>query len=266
MTAGAVASGVTVIGWLGVTMFFALSGYVVTLSLQRGTTLRAFYGRRIRRLAPAFVPLLAVVVMTNPLHVWELGFLGSMTYSANWLIAAGVNLGPLDHVWSLSVEEQFYFLWPILLLFAPRFVGPVSVAVMLVGLLTYLALPSWPAVVFTTPACAVALLAGSRLALAGRGSGRLRRLAPLAPIGRRAYSLYLWNWPLTLALGPLLGTAASIGAAELSYRFLERGCYVRTSRYATIGAMYSAPGAPVPFTVNWISVLPDRTAPMAVVL
>jgi len=118
-------------GFLGVDIFFVLSGFLITSLLvrehaQRGTIrLGRFYMRRTLRLLPA---LLALVVF---LHVWSLWWwpfpeqvrqlrretAATLLYVANWAQIAGyVNpLGLFGHAWSLAIEEQFYILWPLAL-------------------------------------------------------------------------------------------------------------------------------------------------------
>ena len=123
-------------GLLGVGVFFTLSGYLITDILlgqwDRGGRLRLgdFWLRRARRLLPALFVMLAVVgVWVNALDRPELpGFRGdviaSALYVSNWwYIAQHASYyaqfappAPLDHLWSLAVEEQFYLIWPWLVL------------------------------------------------------------------------------------------------------------------------------------------------------
>ncbi|MDY6055748.1 acyltransferase family protein [Micrococcus sp.] len=122
-------------GLLGVGVFFTLSGFLITsLLLNRWDThgdldLKHFWIRRFRRLLPAVVLLLAAVLaataVTDPERMGtRLGeSLAALFYVANWhTILSGksyfdeTGIGPLDHLWSLAVEEQFYIVWPLLLL------------------------------------------------------------------------------------------------------------------------------------------------------
>lgn len=116
-------------GWIGVDVFFALSGFLITTLLieehdRHGrVSLKRFYQRRARRLLPAlFMLLIAITVAqtrfgTFPSYwpLWqEIG--STLLYVNNWVMASGRSpLGPLTLTWSLSQEEQFYMLWPILL-------------------------------------------------------------------------------------------------------------------------------------------------------
>jgi peptidoglycan/LPS O-acetylase OafA/YrhL len=124
-------------GFLGVEIFFVLSGYLITTLLirewlERGTiSLGAFWGRRARRLAPALV-MLVVVVGVYYATVGSTravpGLLGdglaALFYYSNWhqiaigtsYFAASGPVSPFQHTWSLAIEEQFYVLWPLLVL------------------------------------------------------------------------------------------------------------------------------------------------------
>src|SRR5262249_22300996 len=110
-------------GWMGVDIFFVLSGYLITSILleQRGEAhfFRNFYMRRVLRLFPLYYFLFLVAAVLTPfLHVhWRPAHLALMFYGANVVLPFDNSigsLGPLNlfHVWSLSVEEQFYLIWP----------------------------------------------------------------------------------------------------------------------------------------------------------
>jgi len=110
-------------GWIGVDLFFVLSGYLITSQLDelRGAPnyYRNFYVRRVLRLFPVFYfVFLAALVLTPLLKIhWRLGHLVILLQGANFALPADNSLGTLGplnifHLWSLSVEEQFYLLWP----------------------------------------------------------------------------------------------------------------------------------------------------------
>jgi peptidoglycan/LPS O-acetylase OafA/YrhL len=127
-------------GFLGVDLFFALSGFLITSLLLRDAErgdlhLRTFWGRRFRRLLPAVFGMIVIVTLL----VWAFGepatLDGVLTdgpwavlYLANWhsIAEAGgywesfENPGMFDHLWSLAIEEQFYVLWPIVVLLVWR--------------------------------------------------------------------------------------------------------------------------------------------------
>jgi peptidoglycan/LPS O-acetylase OafA/YrhL len=119
-------------GWLGVDIFFVLSGFLITRLLVAEMddagrmNLFNFYMRRVLRLFPAFGILLATyvafafLVASNTLDHLKAAFWAS-TYLMSWV--AGLERGQsgfMLHTWSLSVEEQFYILWPAILIFIPR--------------------------------------------------------------------------------------------------------------------------------------------------
>ncbi|MDR1184076.1 MAG: acyltransferase, partial [Coriobacteriales bacterium] len=134
-------------GFMGVDVFFVISGYLMTLTIWKGVTranaaamhrirnsigfLFGFYARRIKRLAPAAtVCLLAVLTTTLLVGTFSLQAatapqtLASAVFMQNWFLAQqavdylGADAGAtaVQHFWSLSIEEQFYMVWPLLLL------------------------------------------------------------------------------------------------------------------------------------------------------
>ncbi|HEX3241490.1 MAG TPA: acyltransferase family protein [Solirubrobacterales bacterium] len=127
-------------GLLGVGVFFTLSGYLITDILlnqvrRGGIRLKAFWLARARRLLPAlFVVLIVVlawVTLIGPHQApaFRMETISSAFYFNNWwLIIHNASYferfkqSPLDHIWSLSIEEQFYILWPFLLMLGTRFI------------------------------------------------------------------------------------------------------------------------------------------------
>jgi peptidoglycan/LPS O-acetylase OafA/YrhL len=129
-------------GMLGVGVFFTLSGYLITdillsqLNALGRIDLLAFWFARARRLLPALFLMLAIVVawvtVFGPAQPdqFRKGVISAILYVNNWQqIFADVSYfarfeaeGPLDHLWSLSVEEQFYIVWPFLLLIGVKLV------------------------------------------------------------------------------------------------------------------------------------------------
>ena len=112
-------------GWLGVDLFFVLSGFLITGilidALDTNRYFKNFYIRRSLRIFPLFYGVLLVCFLLTPvLHLqWKLGHLSFLLYCQN----IAMNLDPslkgvspalnLEHFWSLAVEEQFYMLWPL---------------------------------------------------------------------------------------------------------------------------------------------------------
>ncbi len=123
-------------GFIGVDLFFVLSGFLVTSVLvrdlkQRGSVdKKRFYARRVRRILPAAAVTLLVTALVyraiaTPSQVQDAlgGFRAAFLYVANWYFirqstdyfAANVNSSPVLHFWSLAVEEQFYIVWPLVM-------------------------------------------------------------------------------------------------------------------------------------------------------
>ena len=121
-------------GFLGVDIFFVISGYlmskVIVEEMDAGRfSAAAFYLRRARRLLPAALAMFGVVTLLAPFaltahalqdYAWQL--LGALGFSANLVLwsqsgyfDAQASLKPLLHTWSLAVEEQYYFVLPVLL-------------------------------------------------------------------------------------------------------------------------------------------------------
>src|SRR6266404_2097145 len=117
---------------LGVWLFFVLSGFLITGILLRsrdqvdysgypsGFVLRQFYIRRFLRIFPLYYSVLFMAATVDLGDVRDTIF-WHLAYMSNYLFAARQHWGSVTaHFWSLSVEEQFYILWPALILFAPR--------------------------------------------------------------------------------------------------------------------------------------------------
>ncbi|MFL6125396.1 acyltransferase family protein [Actinophytocola sp.] len=147
-------------GFLGVDLFFALSGYLITDLLLReveatgAVSLVAFWGRRVRRLLPALATVLAGVTVL----VWAVSppdVVATTLADGPWVQLNLVNWHLLaesagywdrfgqarvfEHLWSIAVEEQFYLVWPVLLLVIARCVRRVDRWVAVVGLLASVA-------------------------------------------------------------------------------------------------------------------------------
>lgn len=215
-------------GYVGVDVFFVISGFLITLLLRREWRARGnidvpdFYARRLRRLLPAFTLMLAVVVAAiflvySPLEQPRL--LGSAfaaaLYASNLRFAAdatdylapSAKLDPLLHTWSLGVEEQFYLAWPLLLLVACRAGQPGRQALRpMTVLLCGVVLLSLAATVMLTPVRqpwafflpftrAWEFGLGALVAIAGERAGTRQRMKGAAVAG------------LTAGLGLVLGSA-----------------------------------------------------------
>lgn len=109
-------------GAYGVDMFFTLSGFLITSiligELDAGVDLRRFWKRRASRLLPAlFAVVIACVAFGAVLSpTTRDGVVPSLFYFTNWFRAFGGDAGALGHTWSLAIEEQFYLVWPLVLI------------------------------------------------------------------------------------------------------------------------------------------------------
>jgi len=123
-------------GFIGVDVFFVISGYLITSIIYKDIKfnkfqLKNFYIKRVKRILPSFYVVIFTtlffgyfLLLPNDFVVLTKSFLASAFFITNmffWKVTGGYfssNTGeiPLLHIWSLSVEEQFYFIWPLLLL------------------------------------------------------------------------------------------------------------------------------------------------------
>jgi peptidoglycan/LPS O-acetylase OafA/YrhL len=258
-------------GNIGVVVFFVLSGFLITSLLleeyaETGrVALAGFYQRRARRLLPALLVFLAVIAVALVLlgRASELSLLlPPLLYYANWPQAFGdPGLNYVGHTWSLSVEEQFYLVWPILLLALLR-LGRLRMAAAIVVLLiigsTFLrialaadepragvgtdtrmdalmigaligmiatsgrlpdigrrwAILALGAIVLMLPirsshfvviaGFSLAAIASAVLVIHATRGGSWLALKPLRDLGRISYGVYLWHFPLMIALRPQL--------------------------------------------------------------
>lgn len=248
-------------GYVGVDVFFVISGFLitghlVTEQMERGRiALGAFYARRVRRLLPAaFLVLLitaiaAFLLLPYPRWVRTGGeILASAGYVENWFLSAmSVNYSalneqatPVQHYWSLSVEEQFYLVWPLVLIAAwwwasrrsahPRRVAAVALAVLVtvslaLSVVVTISLPG-PAY-FVTYARVwefgigglVALLVTRRLPRAAAESLAIAGFIAIAVAA--AFYGPSTPFPSATALLPALGTAAVIVAGTGRSRLLH---------------------------------------------
>jgi peptidoglycan/LPS O-acetylase OafA/YrhL len=245
-------------GFVGVDVFFVISGFLITQQLAdelEGTgriSLTRFWARRIRRILPAALTVLlastAIVVLVMPRLTWQNNLsdiTAAAAYFENWQLGAhavdylAAENSPtlVQHYWSLSVEEQFYIFWPVLLLLAvaaSRRVRGARVRGWLVLLLAAATIASFavsvgwtaadPAMAFfATPARAwefgIGGLVGVLLPRISAGlAGRWRVLLSWAGLALIGYSLFAITsddaFPGSIALIPVAGAALFL-AAEL---------------------------------------------------
>jgi peptidoglycan/LPS O-acetylase OafA/YrhL len=182
-----------ILGGVGVTVFFTLSGFLITSLLleeraRNGSySFAGFYRRRAARLTPALVVCVVLAVLLELMLAGRLSdpwqVLAALTYTTNLYVPT---LGawahsPYDHTWSLAVEEQFYLVWPVLLLAVARLPRRWALTLLVYAVLasTWFRIESYtPGVVghsyMSLPARADELLIGAGLAIAVHG----RRVQP----------------------------------------------------------------------------------------
>ncbi len=142
-------------GTLGVATFFVISGFLITHLLLRELNssgrinLGEFYFRRAFRIFPpsyAFLIVIGVLALTHQVPLNLVSYISALTYTWNYNLHATSRI--LGHLWSLSLEEQFYLLWPALLLFFRKrtclWIAVATVALSPISrVLTYFLLPAW---------------------------------------------------------------------------------------------------------------------------
>ncbi len=317
-------------GFVGVSLFFALSGYLITSTVLSerdrtgGFSMRKFYVRRIRRLLPASLMTVAAIIVFWRAMGWftvEIAHqsVTAVAQVANWAQLLGghaygqdAEASPLLHFWSLAIEEQFYWVFPLLAaLFVSRRRFGVALWVLFAATV---AVTAWNAgntvvVYYSTFTRAGEILAGAILAVAlhrrrvssngtrvagfvgavgvvallavsrftsldtaAYGSGgllvvgvlsaftvaavsrarvvsRVLDVAPMAWLGLRSYGIYLFHWPIVIALRELrVGAAGAVAVpltlavTVLSYHVVEmpvrqRRLFVRRPSLAAMTAL-----------------------------
>lgn len=233
-------------GFVGVDVFFVISGYLISSIIMKqmergGWSYLHFYIRRINRIFPALVLVLAFnavlgwyALVPNEFAVLGKHIAASAAFVANfayWNEAGYFDLAadtkPLLHLWSLAIEEQFYIVWPIILIFALRFwffpiVGILAIASLAYS--SYAAMNSPTAAYYSLFSRFFELALGGMLAYAHRNGLHLTRGADQASFVGVALLivgalLITKNTPFPglYALLPTLGTAAFIVAGPKAY-------------------------------------------------
>jgi peptidoglycan/LPS O-acetylase OafA/YrhL len=150
------------LGLLAVRLFFVLSGFLITGILlgyrsdEPGNALKRFYFRRVLRIFPIYYLTLFIALALGVRSIQQ-GAFWHLTYLSNFIAAFHPEwMGPASHFWTLAVEEQFYFVWPFIMLLMPRrylvktIIGTIGLAVLFRALvLTVLPIPMEAGGIFT---------------------------------------------------------------------------------------------------------------------
>lgn len=234
-------------GFVGVDVFFVISGYLITRivqgRLEQGRfSFADFYIRRVRRIFPALCVVLAATLVAGwvLLLPGELQALGGHALAAAGFVAniafwadigyfdPAAETKPLLHLWSLGIEEQFYLLWPLLLWWAWRGRRPLWVVAAVVAGLSFLVnlltVSGWPDLAFYFPHTRVWELAtGALLALRAKGTrySLQGNTASWLGMGLLLLGFVLirsaHTFPGAWALLPVLGTVLLIEAGERAW-------------------------------------------------
>ncbi len=188
-------------GWIGVDLFFVLSGYLITGILldSRGSSrfFGNFYARRALRIFPLYYAVVAFSFLVlppllPPAQAERFGRIAGdgpyyLLYLQNFVLArGGVRHGVLGVTWSLAIEEQFYFVWPSVVYFCSprelkRLTGALFVTALVCRAVFSLGLHLAPFSIYVLTPCRMdSLAAGAYLAVRAREAGGLQALAPAA--------------------------------------------------------------------------------------
>ena len=249
-------------GWMGVDLFFVLSGFLITTILwqtrDRDGFFRSFYARRALRIFPLYFAFLAVVIGVLPLlapqnprlQAWAQQAPWYSTYTINFLLArnnawSGSSEQGLEHFWSLAVEEQFYLLWPVAvyclrrqtLIFLAVACGLTSIAVRLALLTSGHAMAAY----VLMPARMDALAAGALVALLATAPERLRQMRAYAvPVGVAA-TIVLSG--LLLTRGPFW--SGDVAVQTIGFTLIAAACAGLLIGAVTIGPVSRVHATPV---------------------
>ena len=253
-------------GFVGVDIFFVISGYLISNILLHDISrdqfsILTFYERRIRRIFPALFTVLLVAaaaafVILLPGALGEMDYFGTHLFGATFFysnyqfmsetgyFAAAAEDNPLLHLWSLAVEEQFYIVFPVYLYLVSRFfrdrLGLATMAVLLISLVysIYLVRNNPADAFYSTPARAWELMLGAILAIVPRKAPMDQRLAQVLTatgLGFIIYAILFYSeqtpFPGAAALLPCAGAALILYTGQSNVTQVSRLLSTNAFRY-----------------------------------
>jgi peptidoglycan/LPS O-acetylase OafA/YrhL len=201
-------------GWIGVQLFFALSGFLITGSLldtQRATNyFLVFYARRALRILPLYYTVLILLLIVAPvlhlgptiLHANLKEQLSLWSFTVNWTQAAPYGFA---HFWSLAIEEQFYLFWPFIVhrLSARRLIAVClylsMIALVVRGIMVFSGASSWTVYAATTSRLDALALGGAGACLLRIPAARAWLASRLTAVNLAALALFVVGVPITRA-------------------------------------------------------------------
>lgn len=260
-------------GFIGVDVFFVISGYLITTIIiseleQKKFSIVNFYERRARRILPALFFMMLVCLpfawnwmMPSDMEDFLQSLISVSLFSSNHLFLhesgyfeAAAEIKPLLHTWSLAVEEQYYMLFPLFLMYTWRFGKRPILAILIISFLISLSLAQWGTIAkpaasfFILPTRGWELLVGTFSAFYLSQANRIEFSRGISEIGGGLgltlilYSVFSYSkdtpFPGFYALAPTLGTAFIILFATSKTAI---GSFVGNKIFTSIGLIsYSA--------------------------
>ena len=232
-------------GWIGVQLFFALSGFLITgilLDTQRAANyFLAFYAKRALRILPLYYSVLIVLLIVAPslqrsptlLHATPKEQLSLWLFIVNWTFAAPYGFA---HFWSLAIEEQFYLFWPFIVhrLSARRLLKACVylsvIALVARSIMVFGGASSWAVYTATTSRLDALALGGAGACLLHIPTARAWFASRLTAVSLTALGLFVIGVPITHAYDP-----ESIGGEIFGYSMLAICCAILVTGAAVTG-------------------------------